>query len=856
MQWKPGMFAVWSRRWEHPRDEQPTIALWRHPSAPFTADLADLEDETLQRTARDYLQQALACTQVQPRLQLPDAWARALLSPGSDGRFAWMPVSWPPKGGRFESYSSFRVERNAGPSSVVLLAGERLGDFIGSGFGLRIVMHVDKQHKGWQACIGELSAALPFGRYRDAGWSSGATSQAIPTLAGLLGDANKRGIARMLALQPESIAIRGVRLARGDGERWHVEWRGTGSSSSASARPAAYSFAVAGTDEQPLVPLARQAVFAGAAAGCWRLATLVPDDARLSRLAQAASAKLSAGWSGRFEVVDGSKPGAGTGAAQSSAKGAPQRIIGPDGRPDDKTALVTYANLDQLFDRLVAYGIDIQHYFRHARLPIEARYGAGIRPGRGKDGQTINARVLPEGWRADLAGPARLDDRPRLQLQLALADLSHRERKPWNRKERSPARPLGIAADPRWLWHELGHVLLMAALGELEFRFAHSAGDALAAVASDPGVPLTGNARARGFTFPHVFTPRCHDRCVSLGWSWGGSMHKALLDAAGTSEPRRKGYWSEQILSSSLFRLYRCLGGDTGWGSSSDAGEPMRESASHYCLYLIMRAIELLGHAFIVPAEQPDQFVSALISADLGAGDWKIAIAPPMKGEPARRYARVGGCAHKVIRWAFEAQGLYARGGEIADRPGEAPPVDIFIADRRPALERARGGDVAHRPGGYVPASLAWPANQRGSALADAPAWQAHEDAVLVRDGEVFVEVGNRGSETARAVRVQVWWRAWPHGDAPAWDGGAGWTRCDAAAVSVADIAAGAPALFGPFAYGPPPGRHLLFVQASCDDDLANADPAGGLPCSRLPTALVDLVANDNNLALRVVGDP
>ena len=60
-----------------------------------------------------------------------------------------------------------------------------------------------------------------------------------------------------------------------------------------------------------------------------------------------------------------------------------------------------------------------------------------------------------------------------------------------------------------------------------------------------------------------MFTPRRHDRCVLHGWGWSGSLGRALRERPDGERLRLKGYWTEQILSTSLFRLYRCLGGDT-----------------------------------------------------------------------------------------------------------------------------------------------------------------------------------------------------------------------------------------------------------------------------------------------------
>ena len=319
-------------------------------------------------------------------------------------------------------------------------------------------------------------------------------------------------------------------------------------------------------------------------------------------------------------------------------------------RSNDFAAISAYNNVRQFFQRLEAYGIDAVSYFRIASLPLKVFYRSGVRPGPGKDGQTVNARVLPEGWPVDYVGPTKLSDRPILQLHLALADLSTRARKPWDGINRSQAEPLGIAADARWIWHEIGHVLLMCSVGELEFRFAHSAGDALAAIVSDPQSQLAGDGNWRGATFPWVFTPRRHDRCVSHGWSWGGSLHYAMSQVPDSTPPRRKGYWTEQILSSSLFRLYRAIGGDTNAvGTQNQPDRSARESASHYSVYLIMRGIQILPTSTTVLANEPDQLVSALIDADIGTIPWDVnftvTFPPPPYSTTSNRSRSTGSAA-------------------------------------------------------------------------------------------------------------------------------------------------------------------------------------------------------------------
>ena len=87
-------------------------------------------------------------------------------------------------------------------------------------------------------------------------------------------------------------------------------------------------------------------------------------------------------------------------------------------------------------------------------------------------------------------------------MHFALADLSTRARKPWDGTTRSPAVPLGIAADARWIWHEIGHVLLTTSVGELQFRFAHSPGDALAAIVLDPESDACNGPELAGLDLP------------------------------------------------------------------------------------------------------------------------------------------------------------------------------------------------------------------------------------------------------------------------------------------------------------------------------------------------------------------
>lgn len=501
----------------------------------------------------------------------------------------------------------------------------------------------------------------------------------------------------------------------------------------------------------------------------------------------------------------------------------------PHARTNTFAAVSGYQHARKLFEKMRSYGLAPEDHFRRAALPLHVRYRAGFPPGQGKVGKTVNARVDYDPPDPDYDQPLTGQELKPLQIRFALADLKrHRE-------------PLGITTDPRWSWHEYSHVLIAASTGALELAFVHSTGDALAAILCDPESNLADpmNQKVdpswRMATFPWVYLNRRHDRPVGRGWSWSGSRHRPARFTAA-SALLRKGYESEQILSTTLFRLYRALGGDTF--SHPD----VRGSAADYTAYLIVRAIEWLGPINWAAAETPDQFVSALTDADVATA---LPAAPAFGG-------RIGGCAYKVVRWAFETQGLYATTNplEIVNAPGRPPAVDVFIDDRR------KDYDGAHEPGSYTPVPLDWDGM---------PYWYATHQAVHVdANGNVRVRVRNRGSTAAQNVVVDVWY-AHPNSDgtAPDWEpsttAGSMWTHLGSRPPQT--VPRGGSRLFGPIS-GLPAGRLFILAGASCPADLANIDPthpqfanlATQLPCAVGPTPIVHLVAGDNNLGLRTHG--
>src|SRR5262249_47888652 len=129
------------------------------------------------------------------------------------------------------------------------------------------------------------------------------------------------------------------------------------------------------------------------------------------------------------------------------------------------------------------------------------------------------------------------------------------------------------------------------------------------------------------------------------------------------------GYQSEQILSTTHFRIYRAIGGDCEQLN-------MRRFAARFVAYLILRAIGSL-----TPAHSPDHvagYAAALMWAD--AGDWTSE-------------GHAGGAYTKVIRWAFEKQGLYQpdRAAKPVKTEGAPPPVDVYIED-------GRNGEYKYQP--------------------------------------------------------------------------------------------------------------------------------------------------------------
>ncbi|HKI04370.1 MAG TPA: hypothetical protein VKK31_20500 [Thermoanaerobaculia bacterium] len=370
----------------------------------------------------------------------------------------------------------------------------------------------------------------------------------------------------------------------------------------------------------------------------------------------------------------------------------------------------------------------------------------------------------------------------------------------------TPFPAVSIAADVRVVLHEFGHALLWDSVHSPNFGFAHSAGDSLAAILMDPESALRTDPVRRFLTFPWIPIGRNHGREVAAGWGWDG-----VNDVGG--------YSSEQILSTTLFRLYRSLGGD-----SADVSR--RKMAARQAVYLVFRAIGSLASAPVTPTPNPDVFATALMNADIGTSDFE---------------GHRGGAFHKVIRWSFEKQGLYqAPGSPLPVTTAGAPPdVDVYIDD-------GRHGEYPYQPVHWECTDI-W---NRLKASAGGGGG-AHQTPVVGVRNFAYVRVKNRGTQHANNVVVRGY-SANP-GAGLAWP--ADWAPMDTPQIAVpGGIPSGGSVVVGPFRWTPHvAGHECMFMEVSASGDRSNIDAATFFPCAAGPTPEWRLVPFDNNLGQRNV---
>lgn len=457
-------------------------------------------------------------------------------------------------------------------------------------------------------------------------------------------------------------------------------------------------------------------------------------------------------------------------------------------RTDEFGAVNAYYHCDGLFRMLEGMGFDVRAYFDGTRFPIPIDHRASIDPDgvfggiADNDGNKVNAQSLGNELGTGQGA-----------LLFLLADAA------------DVGNPLGAAVDRRVVQHEFGHTLLWDHVHDCNFGFAHGAGDTIAAVLGDVAGPP---ALERGVTIPFTHQSlilelrRRHDRQVGLGWAWGGREDDTC-------------YGSEQILTTTLFNVYRAIGGD-------HPELARREAAARTVVYLVVRAIGTLTPAS--RAAHALDFANALMTAD--AGDWVFE-------------GLAGGAYHKVIRWAFERQGLYQLEGseQHVRHPGASPAVDIYIEDGRngdyPFPTTAAGGDPVE----------VW---NRTSVGGDGDG--AHEEPILGAMNQAYVRIRTRGTQRATNIVVRGFHSRSGGADVYPED----WLPMVTSQISVRDLELTQPpdsVVAGPFDWTPAVvGEQTLLFSVSALGDPSNIDGrvTGSIGAERL-------VLNDNNLAVRRV---
>jgi hypothetical protein len=275
------------------------------------------------------------------------------------------------------------------------------------------------------------------------------------------------------------------------------------------------------------------------------------------------------------------------------------------------------------------------------------------------------------------------------------------------------------------------------------------------------------------------------------------------------------GYSTEQILATTHFRIYRSLGGD----AALPAGLGSRQFAARFTSYLILRAVATLSPA-ANPPEVDLGWTQALTAADLG--DWTTE-------------GLIGGAYGKVIRWAFEKQGLYQPAGTIppVSTEGLPPEVDVYIDD-------GRHGEYQYQPVHWECQAI-WNRRHHDGQL-------THQDPVVGKKNYAYVKIKNRGTKPATNVVVKAFHANPTIGLVYPND----WTPMTTAQLAAPNVAPnnGAEEIVGPFKWTPTQlGHECMFMIVS-----ANADPSNVSNFSAGETIPEwRLVPHDNNIGQRNV---
>ncbi len=427
-----------------------------------------------------------------------------------------------------------------------------------------------------------------------------------------------------------------------------------------------------------------------------------------------------------------------------------------DARTDDFAAVNAYFHNDRFFRLVEDLGFPLDDYFDGTSFPVEIDH-RGI-------GGANNAHCIGDGDGIDHACYGLIDSQG--------------------------GDAMGNAVEWTVVLHELGgHGILYDHVNSANLGFSHSQGDSFAIILNDFASEWhNGGAIDRFIRSPFRQNLRRSDRAVADGWGWGG------VNDTGT-------YNSEQILSTTMFRAYRAIGGDS-------TRLTRREFSARVMSYLLLRAVATLSP--VSNPNSPAQYLDALLTAD--EGDWTTE-------------GLFGGAYGKVLTWAFEKQNL---------NDGDPPLVDVYIDDGR-AGEYDFLADFADTP-------AIW--NRRTP-----DGIEAHQEPALGTN-YAYVKIRNRGSAQADDTVVRGFHclpfagRVWPE---------------DLQPMTTPELAAGVvqpndaeQVIVGPFAWVPNPnaeGHDSMMMIVSATGDPSNADKF-------TPDKEIEdwrLIPNDNNIGLRDV---
>lgn len=443
---------------------------------------------------------------------------------------------------------------------------------------------------------------------------------------------------------------------------------------------------------------------------------------------------------------------------------------------NDFSAVNAYHNCDRLFRLVQDLGINVHSYFNGTTFPVRVDHRCTF------NGQSnvINAQA-----------PGNSQSNGSDGFRFALARLNS---------------DIGLANDWRVVLHEFGHAILWDHVDSPNFGFAHSAGDALAAILNDPE-----NLAERGRTFPWVASiiNRRHDRTVEAGWGFYGVRYEPF-DPFGQDSA---GYLAEQMLSSTMFRIYLAAGGD-----SPDLQD--RQFASRYVAFLIFKAVGILSP--ITNAETPEDFADTLIQADTGTFVFQ-------------GNSELCGTLSKVIRWSFERQGAYQPVGTVlpVTQRGAPPDVDVFIDD-------GRGGEYQYVAGNPESPDI-WcrQASDNGT---------VHQTPLRNANNFIYFRIKNRGTQSAQNVTARVYRSVEPD---PVWP--TDFEELTPLVQNIAtSIAPDSEVTAGPFTWLPAANQETLFAVVNSSGDLAHSSRFTSVK----PIAASRLIRTDNNLAQRVLNIP